>query len=118
MISLKDSVRLDGLTPQMALAARIAESCYDRIGVECVVTSANDSTHAGQPVAGDARDPHYCGKALDFRINSVPQNQRQGLVETLQIRLGPTFVVLWEGAGTAGEHVHVQHGHVAQGGQT
>ena len=113
MLSLKDSVRLDWLTPQMALAAHVVDGAYTRIGVECVITSANDSAHAGHPVAGDTVDPHYCGKALDFRVKTVPQDQRAGLVAALQQRLGPTFVVLHEDAGTDSEHVHVQYGRIA-----
>ena len=113
MLTLKDGVRLGGLVPQMVLAARIIEARYDRLGVECVITSGNDSTHSGKPVAGDAVDPHYAGKALDVRIQTVPVDQREGLVTTIQAALGSEFVVLHEGAGTSNEHLHVQYGRIA-----
>lgn len=111
MIQIKDTARLAGLVPQMVLALVVAEGVYADYGAGLCITSANDSVHSGRPVAGEARDPHYTGKAVDVRIHQVSGNKRAELVAALEAQLGPEFFVLWESQGLENEHVHIQYGH-------
>lgn len=114
-MNLKDDVSLVGLGEAMATAAQIVERCYADEGRECWITSGTErhTKHHGQPVVGDTEDPHYTGKALDFRIWHVPLERRATLVANIRDALGDEYVVLWERRGTATEHLHCQHGHIA-----
>ena len=107
---LKDSVRLGGLMPQMVLACLIAESVFQRVAnTGAVITSANDSEHGGKGVAGETKDPHYTGRAVDLRIKQVSQATRQQVVNALGAALGPEYDLLWEARGTDNEHLHIQY---------
>lgn len=108
---LKGSVKLGQLRPQMVLACLVIESVFQRVaGLDAVITSGNDSMHAGQPiVADDTQDPHYTGRACDFRIKHVPEPIRAGLVNEIKTALTEEFDVLWESQDTDNEHVHVQY---------
>ena len=110
----KGGVSTAKCTLAMREAATAVEECYTYAGYICVVTSGDEEStkHSGRPVMGDARDPHYEGKALDFRINNVPEEKRLRLVDAIRLALGDDFVVLWEGKGTPNEHLHVQLGRV------
>lgn len=111
---LKAGVTIDVLTPQMVLAADIVWACYAQRGQgRPTITSCNDGVHKGKPVAGDSKDPHYVGKALDFSIKLVPLAIRSDLVKDIKFSLGPQFVVLHEAIGSVNEHLHVQFGHIA-----
>ena len=112
MIAIKAGVDTSNLVAEMLDAETIIEQCYVQVGAECWITSGRDGVHHGLPVGDDKRDPHYEGKALDFRLSNVPTLMRPGLVEAIRSRLGDQYVVLWERAGQPGEHLHVQFGHV------
>lgn len=113
-MTLKPGASVDKMTHEMILACQIIDGCYEHFGVECLLTSGDEATtkHVGIPVAGDTVDPHYLGKAADFRIWTVPTARRQMLVDMIEERLGVDFYVEWEGQGTPNEHLHIQHGHV------
>ena len=111
---LKDSVRLGGLLPQTVLAYVIAESVFQRVaGSGCRMTSCNDSQHGGHPVAGENKDPHYTGRAIDLGIKEIPVAVRGTLVNALGAALGTEYDVLWEARGTDNEHLHIQYTGVA-----
>ena len=94
-LSIKDSVRLTGISPQMAIAAIVAEGVYSDQGYNCCVTSAVDSRHR---VGSD----HYRGDALDLRTRDVPPSDRVAIAGALSDRLGPDYFVLLES-----DHIHV-----------
>ena len=109
---IKEGVDLSDLQPEMVRACQIIDLIYEEAGYECWITSGREGGHHGQPVGGDDRDPHYLGKAVDFRIHTVPPEARLALVDTIRLALGDRYVVLWENKGTDLEHLHVQAGHV------
>lgn len=114
MLSIKAGVSLVGLVPQMSVALGVVHAILERAGVDTVITSGNDGTHAGKPVKGDSRDPHYEGKALDFRAHAISdQNLAWGVKQEIANALGDEFVVLYEFPGTDSAHWHVQYGHTA-----
>ena len=100
---LKAGVKLAHLSPQMALGAAIVAAVYSRFGVECVVTSANDSKHS-------QRSKHYVGDALDFRTKQATLDGREeDLREEVKAALGDDFDVVLEDVGTDNEHLHVEY---------
>ena len=114
-MKLKTGVSIALSVPEMTSADAIVEGCYASLGVECIATSGDEraSVHHGKPIAGDTEDPHYCGKARDYRIKNVAPEFRSVLVDMIREQLGPRYVVLWENRDKDGEHVHVQAGHIA-----
>jgi len=107
---LKADVLLGQLKTQtlagMVIADYVLKKIADR---ELRVTSGSDGKHGGKGVAGEARDPHYTGRAFDFGIKEVPVNLRAQVVDEIRTALGPSFRVLWESQGSPNEHVHVQY---------
>ena len=112
---LKDGVSIAKITDAMREGATAVAECYAAYHCDCVVTSGDEATsaHHGKPVEGGTLDPHYEGKALDFRLWNVPWDKRAGLVRAITETLGDEYVVLWENKGDAREHLHCQLGHVA-----
>ena len=103
MLRLRPSVRLKDLHPAMVIAAMVVENAYRQVGKDCVITSANDSTHGQGSL-------HFKGKALDFRIKNLPANQRQAVVANIRDALPVTdFDILWEDVGLDNEHLHVEY---------
>lgn len=109
---LKEGVDLAHLEPGMVTACQVIDRIYHDAGYECVATSGRDGDHHGHPVDGTDRDPHYLGRAVDFRIWHVPGEKRLAIVDQIRLELGGEYVVLWENRGTQHEHVHCQHGRV------
>lgn len=107
---LKGSARFARLLPQTLLGIVVAESQFQRVaGTGVVVTSANDSEHKGRGVAGEDKDPHFTGRAVDLRIKHVDPQVRSTLVEALGQALGTEYTLLWESRGTDNEHLHLQY---------
>ena len=112
MIYLKPGVSLGELKPQTLLGAIIAAGVFERHGYDMVITSANDGEHAGHPVAGEAADPHYTGRALDFRFNAaslIPAEERPKIYDDVKRALGENYYTKHEKEGTVEEHIHMQH---------
>lgn len=102
-MKLKPGVRLKGLSPQMVLAAMVVDDLYKKRGLECVITSGNDSKH----MLGSL---HYSGNALDFRTHYQELNHLEiDLRDEIRECLGPDFDVVLEGVGTPGEHIHLEY---------
>ena|SRR5689334_13825065 len=109
---LKPDVVLANLRPQTVLAMQVAESVIKRIagvGFELRITSGSDGKHPGKPVAGEATDPHYTGRAFDFGIKDIPEAMRQQVIFALADALGPQYRVFHESIGQPNEHGHVQY---------
>ena len=102
-MKLKPGVKLKDLSPQMVLGALIVLEVYRRFGVECVITSANDSKHS-------EKSHHYKGNALDFRAHQDALNGReQELRDEVKASLGEDFDVVMEAVGTPNEHLHLEY---------
>ena len=98
---LKAGVDLRGLHPVWGIAFPIIQRIYNKRGHECVITSANDSTHG-------PNSWHYKGRALDLRTKHLPMMDKLPLVKELKEALGPQFDVVFEAEGTVNEHVHLE----------
>jgi NADPH:quinone reductase-like Zn-dependent oxidoreductase len=102
VLALKGGVKLKDLVPQMVLAAVVVASIYVKFGVECIVTSSNDSTHSVNSL-------HFKGRALDFRTKQDALNGREReLTAAVKAALGGEFDVVLEAVGTDNEHLHVE----------
>ncbi len=84
------------LSPQMAIAAAVADSVYTELGVPCVITSGRDSKHG-------AGSLHYLGHALDLRIRDMTAYTATKAYERLRDRLGAQYDVVLEST-----HIHVE----------
>jgi len=82
----------------MVLAAMIVRDAF--APTECVITSANDSTHSTLSL-------HYKGMALDFRTHDYPGN-KQALLTKIKTNLGQDFDVVLEALGEPNEHLHLE----------
>lgn len=102
-MKIKHGVRLTGLMPQTVLAMLIVERIYERRGLECVLTSVNDSKHSDNSW-------HYRGAAFDARTKQAAlEGQEQVLRDEVQAALGIDFDVVIEDIGTENEHLHVEY---------
>jgi hypothetical protein len=77
------------------------EGIYLQYGADCWITSANDGKHKQGSF-------HYTDRALDFRLHNVPAVKRANLVRDIKEALGADWDVIWEGAGTENEHLHIE----------
>jgi len=112
MYYLKPGVSLGGLKTQTLMGANIVAGVFERHGYDCVITSANDGEHAGHPVAGESADPHYTGRALDFRFNAaslIPAEERPKIYDDVKRALGENYYTQLEGEGTDIAHIHAQY---------
>lgn len=100
-MKLKLGVKLTDLTPQMMLGALIVNDVFWKHSTECIITSANDSTHS-------ATSWHYKGRALDFRVHNYA-GDKVALAAEIKADLGPNFDVVLEALGTGNEHLHVEY---------
>ena len=103
---LKSNVRLSGLVPQMVLAAIVVEGIMRGYGVECVITSANDSTHG----TGSLHHRDNLCRALDFRTHFADLTGfEDSLRAAVAASLGPDFDVVLEDKDGPNEHLHVEY---------
>ena len=96
-LMLKAGVKLADLCPQMVLATQIIAEVYAAYGVDCVVTSANDSEHM-------EGSKHGTGEALDYRTRDLTSEQQVNLTNTIIASLGQEFDVVLES-----DHLHVEY---------
>lgn len=101
MIRWKDTCRFDDLHGAIVLALLRADALYAVQGVDCWITSSNDSAHM-------LGSKHFIGRAVDLRSHHLPANERREFHHKLRVALGPQFTVLYESPGQPNEHYHVQ----------
>lgn len=102
MLLIKDGVDWSGVDEMIVYASRVAEGVYQRIAnVPVVITSLRDGVHS-------PGSKHYLGKAVDWRIHTVPVSLRGLLIRELQKALPFPFQILHEKIGTADEHCHAE----------
>jgi len=101
-VRLKRTVKLRGIRPEMLMGNDIVESVYDKAGLECTITSGNDSKHSRGSL-------HFTGAALDYRTRHVPRGKVGDLVLAVKSALGEEFDVLLEHLDKPQEHLHVEY---------
>lgn len=103
MLRLKDGVKLRGLQPALAMAITgVCVPVFNDYGVDCVITSCNDSRHS-------ATSLHYAGSAVDLRTKHFADDFDKDILRaTIKEALGQDFDVLLERLGTPHEHLHIE----------
>lgn len=96
MLSIKSTVGLCGMKPEIIPAIIIANEVYAAADHICIITSITDSAHKGASL-------HYSGCAIDLRTKHVPVEQHAALVSEISARLGPQFDVILEP-----DHIHIE----------
>jgi len=100
MILVKENVRFRKLIPEIYNILFALDMLFGSHGVDCVITSANDSTHS-------AGSLHYVDRALDLRSQHLQDGEERQVVDELQQILGADYQVLFEDEGTNNEHIHI-----------
>lgn len=102
MISIKEGVKLEGLTPEILLGLSIVEKVFEKYGIEVVITEATGGDHQQGSL-------HYQGKALDIRSKHIFEYAlKEKILEKCRQKLGVSFDMILEGFGEDREHFHVE----------
>jgi hypothetical protein len=99
IVSVKDTVRASGITPELVWGLQVARSVFEDHGVPMYVTSMRDSRHMEKSL-------HYSGKAADLRLPSrytTVANSDERVVADLRRALGPEWDVVLEV-----DHIHFE----------
>lgn len=99
-LNLKQSVDVSKIQPEILLAILVAQSVYFEYGYDCVVTSLRDGVH--MPKSFHTRDG-IC-RAVDFRINHLPEELAANVTTTIALRLTDDYDVVQER-----DHIHVEY---------
>lgn len=99
MLSIKPGVTLLGIQPQLVVALIAAHACYAKRDAPCVITAGNDGVHS-------ETSEHYAGRAIDLRVNNLPNPQvdARAIVTELAEALGSDYQVLFEQ-----DHIHLAY---------
>lgn len=104
-MKLKPGVKVTNLTPQILLAAIVAESIfrgYIPYAYHLTITSCDDGKHGDDTWHGD-------GRAIDVRTNDLPPSvDKKKLTQTIKEAL-PGYDVIFEYEGTDNEHIHIEY---------
>lgn len=102
MLSLKNTVNLDGLKTQAVVGIMIVNEVYRFHQIDCVITSCSDSVHGTNSL-------HWLGRAFDVRTKNIPSMKlKTEIRDTIKANLGPQFDVIFESMGLANEHLHIE----------
>jgi hypothetical protein len=96
-VSIKQGVRLRGVSPVMAIAHSVVVSVYFDLGIPCRITSVTDGNHM-------VNSFHNCGEAMDYGIQGLSKEEAKHLESLVQRALGNSFDVVLEST-----HLHVEH---------
>lgn len=100
---LKHSVKFGNSELAMICMVVAVTDVFKQYGYDCVITSANDSTHGVNSL-------HYTDCALDFRSKHVTtMSEKQNILTEIKQRLTSDFDVLFENIGTPSEHYHIEY---------
>ena len=114
---LKETVKLNDMSPQILLAVMVAAPLFAEHSIECVITSLNDSGKWHRQ-----HSLHAIGHAVDLRTKNLPLGNAKKIrfAQDLWDRLGGrygTFDVVLENLGQDNEHLHIEYQpHTAVGG--
>lgn len=107
-LSLKSSVQLINLQPEMIIAVLVFMGLVQDITNVVTITSANDGKHKDT-------SRHYSGNALDFRtrdmFNTLSDSQRMYELSMLRSQLTsslPGFDIVLESINLPNEHIHIE----------
>ena len=102
-MQLKDTVKLQGVSPELTIAMMVVDTAYIRYGYNLTITSVCDSKHSFKSL-------HYTGNAFDCRIWEIPGNMLSQVVGRIRNTLTPDFdVVLAMGRDGKPSHIHVEY---------
>jgi hypothetical protein len=97
-VNLKQGVRVQGLRPEILLAAIVADGVYrDLDARDAVITSCVDGSHS-------PGSKHYVGAAIDLRIWTLEEAKHKTAVRMLKERLTDDYDVVLEH-----DHIHVEY---------
>ena len=88
-MTIKSGVSVVGIKPEMLIALPIIDQCYQKVGVECVLTSGTEGTHGRGSL-------HYVGLAADFRTNTLKSDQKTRLLNLVSGALTGEYDVILE----------------------
>jgi hypothetical protein len=95
IVSIKQGVRVKGLSNEILLAVLIAQSVYAETEHSLVITSVTDGKHSVGSL-------HYTGDAIDLRLPAP--STRDQIVSQLRTALGDSYDVLLEV-----DHIHIEY---------
>lgn len=98
---LKQGAKFEGLQPEILLAVIVANDVYHMHGQRLVVTEGTGGDH----MIGSL---HYHGQAVDLRTSNLNESDKAMIVAELKANLGAEYDVIFEGADTPNEHIHVE----------
>lgn len=101
MVSFKKGVRghcaKGTLRKEGWIIIEVAETVYEEIGKDCVVTSICDGQHSKNSL-------HYFGNAVDLRTRHLSDDEKIIVRDNFKSRLGADYDVVLEST-----HLHVEY---------
>lgn len=95
ILTIKDGVRVRGMSNEILLAVIIAQSIYSETENVMTITSGTDGRHS-------VGSMHHSGDAVDLRL-PMPLTRTQ-IVEKLCAALGDEYDVILEA-----DHIHIEY---------
>ena len=95
-MKIKSGVSVQGLKPEIIIAAMIADGVWTEHGQELVITSGTDGKHS-------KNSRHYIGMAIDLRTWYFEKKLRPLIARKLRLTLGTEYKVV-----NHKTHIHVQ----------
>lgn len=91
------------------LAMTIASMVYQKFGYTMRITSITDYHHSA------TYSDHYKGNAFDVGTSELKESDKQKVFDEITERLNNQYQILFEGAGTSSEHIHISYRPTYQG---
>jgi hypothetical protein len=102
MVRLGAKARLHGIQPELIVGLLILSDILDAHNVMMEVSHVADGVHARASI-------HYIGGAADLIfLGAVDASVKRAIFDDWATSVGQDFDVLFEAAGTANEHLHVE----------
>lgn len=96
-LRFKNNIDLNGVRPEIVMAAIVADGIYAIHGYECVITSVTEGKHKSGSL-------HHAGLAMDLRTRHLVPGDEDLIVFDLRSALGKQFDVMLEKT-----HIHVEY---------
>jgi len=82
---LKESVKLQGIRPELLICIMVVESIYNNYDVELVITSVMDGQHKRSSA-------HNTGRGVDVRTRNIPNDDiKQKIINDIRASLTDEF---------------------------